>query len=176
NVVDDLGQNASASTTISVEKQAPVIPPMPQASSLCPLSFARSKTQPARVDNEAKACLDDIALTMQKQSDAQLYIVANSASGEKPQTAAERALNIRQYLTHEKGVETGRIFVRTGDASGKTANTVLVPAGATFPEAGTHSFDEASIKRRGQPYGSHHADQSTAKHRHHRVAHTTNPA
>jgi hypothetical protein len=174
NVVDDLGQTASANTTVSVEKPAAVIAPLPQQSSLCPLSFARSKTQPARVDNEAKACLDDIALTMQKQSDAQLYIVANSDPSEKAQTAAERALNIRQYLTQEKGVETGRIFVRTGDTSGKTANTILVPAGATFTEAGTHSIDEASIKRRGQPYGNHHADQTTGNHKHHRAAHTTN--
>src|SRR6185312_621879 len=114
-------------------------------------------------------------LTMQKQSDAQLYIVANSAPGEKPQTAAERALNIRQYLTQEKGVETGRIFVRTGDASGKTANTILVPAGATFTEAGTQSIDEPSIKRRGQAYGRHRADPETAKHKHHRAAHTSAP-
>jgi len=175
NVVDDLGQTASANTTVNVEKPAAVIPPLPQQSSLCSLSFARSKTQPARVDNEAKACLDDIALTMQKQSDAQLYIVANSAPGEKPQTAAERALNIRQYLTQEKGVETGRIFVRTGDASGKTANTILVPAGATFTEAGTQSIDEPSIKRRGQAYGRHRADPETAKHKHHRAAHTSAP-
>jgi hypothetical protein len=176
NVVDDLGQTASASTMVSVQKEIIPPPPLPQQSSLCPLSFERDKRQPARVDNAAKACLDDIALSLQKNSDAQLYIVANRAPAESAQVAGERALNARQYLTQAKGVETGRIFVRTGDTSGKTANTVLVPAGATFTTPGTQTIDESSIKRHGQPYGvGDKDDRGVEKHKHHRAEHTTDP-
>ena len=174
NIVDDHGQTASATTMVSVEKSTIPIPPLPQQSSLCPLSFERDKRRPARVDNAAKACLDDIALSLQKNSDAQLYIIANTAPGENTQVAGERALNARQYLTREKGVETNRIFVRTGDASGKTASTVLLPAGATLTTRGTQTIDEASIKRHGQPYRvPHPAPVDTGKHKHHRSEHTT---
>ena len=173
NVVDDLGQTASASTMVNVQKEIVPIPPPPQQSSLCSLSFDRETRHPARVDNAAKACLDDVALSLQKNSDAQLYIIANRAPGEDAQIAGERALNARQYLTNEKGVEMARIFVRTGDTSGKTASTVLVPAGATFTTPGTQMIDESSIRRRGQPYGPRHVDPD--KGQHHRAAHTTDP-
>ena len=169
NVVDDLGQTASATAMVNVT--SPVAPkplPLPEAIQLClqnpaPVSFARSK---ARVNNQAKACLDDVALNLQRQSDAQLYI---TAEGENSRLASERALNIRQYLTQEKGVATGRIHVRTG-GSGMTATETLVPAGATFNEAGSSPVDEASIKRHGQAYGP--GDSTTVythKHAHHRA-------
>jgi outer membrane protein OmpA-like peptidoglycan-associated protein len=175
NVVDDLGQTKSAIAMVDVV--SPVLPhPVPvQVTQLClqtpaPVSFARSK---ARVNNQAKACLDDVALNMQRQSDAQLYITANSGDGESSQLAAQRALNIRQYLTQEKGVATGRIQVRTG-TSGMTATETLVPAGATFDGAGSSPIDEASIKRHGQAYGP--GDSTTVykdKPKHHRVKHTS---
>ncbi len=50
---------------------------------LCSLSFERDARRPVRVDNEAKACLDDIALKLQSSSDAKLAIVGNEASTEK---------------------------------------------------------------------------------------------
>jgi len=37
-----------------------------------PVSFERDATRPTRVDNEAKACLDDITLALQRSSDARL--------------------------------------------------------------------------------------------------------
>jgi hypothetical protein len=43
-----------------------------------------------RIDSEAKGCPDDIALTLNQQTDARLIIVGNSAPTEKPDAAAER--------------------------------------------------------------------------------------
>src|SRR6202044_1841740 len=63
NVVDDKGKTASATTTVTVN--APPPPPAPTTSALCSVSFERDTKRPARVDNEAKACLDDVALKLQ---------------------------------------------------------------------------------------------------------------
>jgi hypothetical protein len=50
-----------------------------------PRRFARStsigiRSVPARVDNEAKACLDDVALNLQQQTDATAVVVGEAAS------------------------------------------------------------------------------------------------
>jgi hypothetical protein len=151
NVVDDLGQGAKATTTVSISN--PVVPVIPQTQTLCSLGFIRDKRRPVRVDNEAKGCLDDIALTMNQHTDAKLVMVGNASPDEKPEAAAERAMNARQYLTQEKGIDASRIELRVGDTSGRTLNDVLIPAGATYNDANTQLFDEASIARHGQAYG-----------------------
>ena len=130
NLVDDLGKTATSSTLVNVT--LPPVPVVAHTSSLCSLSFSRDRARPVRVDNESKACLDDIALTLQQQSDASLIVVGNASPDERPETAAERGLNIRQYLTQEKGLSPTRIEVRVGDTSGRSARTVLVPAGASL--------------------------------------------
>src|ERR1700678_237504 len=81
NVVDDKGQSASCTTTVTVN--APPPPPAPTPSQLCSINFDRDKKRPARVDNEAKACLDDIALNLQRTSDAKLAVVGDKDSAEK---------------------------------------------------------------------------------------------
>jgi hypothetical protein len=151
NVVDDLGQNAT--TTTSVVLEAPVAPVVAQTQALCSLSFTRDKRRPVRVDNEAKGCLDDIALTLNQQTDAHLIIVGNFAETEKQQAAEERTLNARQYLVKEKGIDPTRIEVRIGTTPGKIVNNTLVPAGAVFNDIDTHPFDDATVVRHGQAYG-----------------------
>jgi opacity protein-like surface antigen len=132
NVVDDLGKTATATTSVSIN--APPVAAAPQTSALCEISFERDRKRPVRVDNEAKACLDDIALQMQRVSDAKLVIVGNYADGETPQIASERAVNESRYLVNEKGVDASRIEPRTGSASGRTATNTFVPAGAIYNE------------------------------------------
>jgi hypothetical protein len=154
NVVDDKGQTASQQTTVTVE--APAAPPAPTVTSLCTISFDRDKRRPTRVDNEAKACLDDIALNAQRQADAKLDITGSSApvkeghgKHEKDLTmkyAAERAVNEKAYLVNEKGIDASRISVYTGTAGTDTAATTLVPAGATFPTDGLTPVDETAVK------------------------------
>jgi hypothetical protein len=151
NTVDDLGQTAKATTDVIIT--APVIAPVPPTQDLCSLSFARDTRRPVRVDNEAKGCLDDIALTLKQQTDAHLIMVGNTDTTEKPDAAAERALNARQYLVQEKGIDPSRIELRTGAPTGKTVTDTLVPPGAVFKNDDTHTFDEKTIIRHGQAYG-----------------------
>jgi hypothetical protein len=154
NVVDDKGQTASSTTTVTVN--APPPPPPPSTSALCTASFERDTKRPARVDNEAKACLDDVALKLQSASDAKLAVVGNSTSDEKAppkkgrkktvDPAAERAVNVKDYLVTEKGIDPSRISVYTGSDDAKTVTTTLIPAGATLSTTGLTPVDESAVK------------------------------
>jgi hypothetical protein len=146
NVVDDKGQTASQQTTVTVS--APVAPAPVTTTSLCTISFDRDKKRPSRVDNEAKACLDDIALTAQRQADAKLAITGSSDPSVKmaDKVAAERAVNEKAYLVGEKGLDASRISVYTGTAGTNTAATTLIPAGATLDTTGLTPVDESAVK------------------------------
>jgi hypothetical protein len=161
NVVDDLGQTAKATTDVIIT--APVLPVVPQTQQLCSLAFSRDIRRPVRVDNEAKGCLDDIALTLTQQTDARLIMVGNSAPEEKPEAAAERALNARQYLVQEKGIDPSRIELRIGGPTGKTVTDTLVPTGAVFNNQDTYTFDEKTIIRHGQAYGIPRSKKAPSK-------------
>jgi hypothetical protein len=151
NVVDDLGKTATATTLVGIN--APPVPPPPSTQPLCSTSFERDRKRPVRVDNEAKACLDDVALNLNRNSSARLIIVGHHGTDEQPAAAAQRDLNIQQYLTDEKGIDASRIELRTSDTGGRSADTVLVPPGATYDPSGTATFDSSTIKRTGQAYG-----------------------
>lgn len=155
NVVDDLGQTAQANTQVALT--VPPTPTVAETQDLCHISFERDHRRPVRVDNEAKGCLDDIALTMQQQSEAKLVMVGNSSANEHPEAGAERALNARQYLVQEKGIDSSRIEVRAGSMPGRFVSNTLVPPGAHFNGVGSHTFDEGSIVRHGQAYGTPHS-------------------
>ncbi len=147
-VSDDKSHSVSASTSVNViAPPPPPPPPAPLVSSMCSVSFERDGARPTRVDNEAKACLDDIALNLQRSSDARLALVGNEDAKEqaadakeaklkqhnqKPNTAAERAVNTKQYLVNEKGIDPSRILLYTGTDDAKTVTTTLIPVGATF--------------------------------------------
>lgn len=171
NVTDDLGKSAQASTMVTVmaAKAAP-LPSLAETRSLCEISFARDRKRPVRVNNEAKACLDDIALNLQRDTDAKLVVVGDYASGETAMTGAQRAINVRQYLTQEKGIDVGRIEVRSGGATGRTVENVLVPAGATYTNAATTAVDPNSVVQRGQAYGRPGQTSAVHRKRHHRRA------
>jgi outer membrane protein OmpA-like peptidoglycan-associated protein len=145
-VTDDKGQTATATAPVTIE--APYVAPAPVQSALCSITFDKDKKRPARVDNEAKACLDDIALTLQKQTDATAAIVGSSTAEEKAppkhmkkgampeDLAAQRAVNTKDYLVTEKGIDASRITVYTGTGDDKKVEDYLVPSGATFSVAG----------------------------------------
>ena len=151
-VADDLGKQASATTTITVTAPPPP-PPVPQTSALCSIAFDRDRKRPVRVDNEAKGCLDDIALTLNRDSSAKLVLVGGHTPDEQPEAAAERALNVELYLSREKGIDPGRIELRTGSIGIRVVQSTLVPIGAIFDTGSTATFDAGSIRRHGQPYG-----------------------
>jgi hypothetical protein len=161
NVVDDKGNTASATTSVTViAPPPPPPPPAPVASSLCSVSFERDAKRPTRVDNEAKACLDDVSLALQRSSDAKLALVGNENAKEqkadaklakmkhnkKPTDAAARAVNTKDYLVTEKGIDASRISVYTGADDAQTVTTTLIPAGATNPAASDATVDEMAVK------------------------------
>jgi hypothetical protein len=148
NVVDDLGKQASATTTVTVSTPPP--PPPPPTVKLCSLSFERDRKRPLRVDNEAKGCLDEIALTLMRDQTSKLVIIGKHSADETPDAAAQRTLNVEQYLTHEKGIDPSRIELRTGGELARVVDNTLVPVGATFIPGDTSTFDATSIQREGQ--------------------------
>lgn len=148
-VTDDRGLNANTTSSVNVE----VPPPAPQASKLNEIQF-KDKKKPARVDNEAKAILDDVALRLQRDADAKGVVIGNSAPDEKngAALAQERAVNTKAYLTAEKGIDPSRLEVRTGNAGTMTTEIWIVPSGATFNQEGAQTFDESKVKTKGQQY------------------------
>ena len=145
NVVDDLGKSATATTFVTVTA-LPAVPPVPQPLGLCSVTFERDHKRPNRVDNESKACLDDIALSLQRQADAHLAIVGNHAPEESDRNAAERADNVRLYLTREKGIDPARIDIYTGTGGARSVENILLPAGATLPTTGHTPLDLTTVK------------------------------
>jgi hypothetical protein len=170
NVVDDKGQTASSQATVTLN--APPPPPAPVTQSLCTITFDKDKARPTRVDNEAKACLDDIALTAQRDTTAKLAIVGNSAPGKvygkhsemkekraaewADKRAAERAVNEKEYLVKEKGLDASSISVYTGTAGTNSDATTLIPAGATLDMTGLTPVDESSVRAVPRHAAAHH--------------------
>jgi len=177
NAVDDKGQTASQTTTVTVS--APVVAAVAApitTSSLCTVSFDRDAKRPTRVDNEAKACLDDIALNAQRDPNAKLAIIGSETAAEREhkhgkhvetsdRDAAERAVNTKAYLVGEKGVDASRISVYTSTTDGKTAATTLIPSGATLSTDGLTPVDESAVKviPRTAPAVHHHHAAAAAK-------------
>ncbi len=163
-VTDDVGQSASSETSVTITP--PYVPPVAHTEALCSISFAKDRQRPERVDNEAKACLDEIALDLEKQPDAKLVVVGNEDSRERARSEreaklaqrnrhvtvrqfdAQRAVNAKAYLVTEKGIDASRIGVATGAADGQMAEDYLVPAGASFPAdvEGTTPVNQATVK------------------------------
>jgi outer membrane protein OmpA-like peptidoglycan-associated protein len=156
NVSDDKGQAATANTTVTIT--APYVPPVPHTQALCSIAFEKDKLRPARVDNEAKACLDEVALDLEKQPDAKAVVVGEATIAENApkkgkhakveDLAAQRAVNTKAYLVTEKGIDASRISVATGATNGKAVEDYLVPSGADFSAdvTGTTPVDETVVK------------------------------
>jgi hypothetical protein len=167
NVADNKGGTASNGTTVTIVPNPP--PPLPHASALCSITFDKDKLRPTRVDNEAKACLDQVTDALKNNPTATVVVVGESTAVEKtpkkgkhakaPEDfAAERAVNTKDYLVNEEqsGIDASRIVVRTGTGDSKSVEDYLVPAGATFDNdvTGTTAVDESSVKKvTRQPIG-----------------------
>lgn len=90
----------------------PIPPPprRPEVIKPCgPISFQFNS---ARINNEHKACLDQIQLALQQDPRAALVIDGHRDSSERPGISLTRANNVRDYLVSEKGVDPARITVR----------------------------------------------------------------
>ncbi len=181
NVSDDKGHSASANTTVTIE--APPAPPQPHTQALCSISFSTDKARPTRVDNEAKACLDQVALDLKQSADAKAVVVGQSNDKEKAKTereekyaahhkrakvtdyAAQRAVNTKEYLVTDQGIDASRITVMTTTTDGQTVQNYLVPAGADFSSdvSGTTPVDESMVKPEvRKPLGQRHHHKKAA--------------
>jgi hypothetical protein len=151
-VEDDLGQTAVATTEVSIAP--PALPPAPKAQPMCTVYFNRDMRRPTRVDNEGRACLDDIALTLEHQPEARLVLVGEHSDSEVDGqlTAAERAINTRAYLANEKGIDPSRVDVRTSTTPGRQVQTYLLAPGAVFDQPTEGRIDESKVKIHGQQY------------------------
>ncbi len=159
-VADDKGHTATAGTSVTIV--APPPPPVVHVESLCVISFEMDPKRPTRVDNESKACLDEVSMEMQKQPDSKAVIVGNSTADEKnpPKAkhhkkgakvvdpAAQRAVNAKDYLVKEKGIDPSRITTATGTNDEKKAQNYLVPPAANFANdvQGTTPVDESTVQ------------------------------
>ena len=151
-VQDDLGHTAQATTEVTVS--APPVPPAPRAQKLCTLYFVRDQRRPARVDNEARACLDDIGLTLHNQPDSRLIVLGEHDVKESDgqMLAAERAMNTRAYLSQQKGIDPSRIDIRTSATPGRDVETYLLAPGATWDQPTDQKVDETKVFIHGQQY------------------------
>jgi len=149
---------------VNIEAPPPVVL---HTQALCSITFSNDKKRPGRVDNEAKACLDEVALNLQRQTDAKAVLVGESTAAEKDaqqkaeaknaklkhpkpveNLAPQRAVNTKDYLVTEKGIDPSRISVATGTADDQKVENYLVPAGANFNSdvPGTTPVDESVVK------------------------------
>lgn len=165
NVQDSKGQTASATTTVTI--QAP--PPPPSINKLCSLSFTQDRWRPTRVDNIAKACLDDIALNAQNQPNDTLILVGNAAPGEYAATrkAAERAENAKEYLVKDKGIDPSRIELRIGNTGERQVEDYIAAPGANIDAQlpGTQPVNPSDLVVPHHHYYRHHHHRGMHHHK-----------
>lgn len=126
--LDDRDLSASAVTTVDVEA-APMA--APTATKLSDLEFAPNS---ARVDNRAKAMLDDVALRMEQNPNSTVLLAGAADTNETPKLAAQRAQNSTTYLTQSKGIDSKRIVNKISSQHGRKVEVWSVPAGAQMPQ------------------------------------------
>jgi hypothetical protein len=145
-VLDDKGQTATGAAIVTVV--ALPVAPKPVTSEVCALHFERDARRPVRVDNEGKACLDQVALNLQQNADSKVVLVGNASTAEKggKKIASQRAVNAKAYLVREKGIDSSRVVLYTGSLNGMTVTNTLVPSGATFDSTGDTPVDESAVK------------------------------
>ena len=156
---DSRGLTGNCTTTVTVENP----PPPPQVSARTPIQFIQRPNQkyiPWRVDNEAKAILDDDASALKNEPNAKLVIVGYADGEPQPMVgmgkkrhamdlAAQRAVNAKAYLVQQQGIDPSRIEVRKGTGKDHDADIFWVPQGADTASApllqGTTPVDESVV-------------------------------
>ncbi len=146
-VSDD--RNVTTSTTATVK----LLPPL-QAMKFGTIAFQHDAKRPTRVDNEAKGELDRYADALAASPDAKGVVVGYATARERgvrkngkraPNFAARRAVNTKDYLNKDKGIDPARIEPRAAHGQ-KITDLWIVPAGASLQEAGTKAVDENKVK------------------------------
>jgi len=157
-VTDVHGLSASCVATANV-----IAPPAPEVVSETLVSECEFKNvkKLARVDNECKAILDEVALRLQHEPSSKLVIVGYADDPDEALVSdveSLRAENTKSYLTGgeaKQQIDATRIEARKGSArdKGKTAKFYVVPEGGQFTVSDTTVVDENSLPadRTGAP-------------------------
>lgn len=149
-VQDDRALSGFATTAVTV-----TLPPPPPAARKygTAMDFSTDKKRPSRIDNAAKAMLDRYADALAAEPNAKAVIVGYDNEAEriskrhrKPQVAAQRAVNAKAYLVEDKGIDAGRVEVRTGIEDAQKVILWTVPTGAMLEMSDTVSVDELHVK------------------------------
>ena len=130
----------SCSTSITVREITPIS--RPDIIKPCgPIFFPFNS---ARINNEHKACLDDIAIALQQDSRTTLVIDGHRDSSERVGVSLTRANNARDYLVDSKSIDSARITIRNfsdtcpyenGDSKlNARVEFWIVPEGATISD------------------------------------------
>jgi hypothetical protein len=118
------------------------------------IEFEHDKTRPTRVDNVAKGELDRYADALAAAPYARGVVVGSAtpwednlrkSHGATPDFAARRAVNTKDYLSRDKGIDPSRIEPRAGRGK-QTVELWIVSSGAAFPKAETKAVDESKVK------------------------------
>lgn len=100
---------SSCTVSFSVRERVPPPPPVQPLVPCGPIFFPFNS---ARINNEHKACLDDIALRLQQDPRATVIIDGHRDASERVGISLTRANNARDYLVTEKGIDSARITIR----------------------------------------------------------------
>jgi hypothetical protein len=131
-------RNLTGNGTCTVGVEVP--PPPPTCSKANYIQFPDLK-RPWRVDNTAKAILDDVASRLKSDPNAKIVIIGY-ADGEKApmigtgknrhsmNLAAQRAVNAKAYVVQQQGIDPSRVEVRQGTGQQKVADIIWVRQGA----------------------------------------------
>ncbi len=132
-------EGSSCSTTVTVNPPKPEIPKI-----IIPCGPIFFPFNSARINNEHKACLDEVALRLQADPRSQVVIDGHRDSSERVGISLTRANNARDYLVNEKGVDAARITIRnfsdtcphdSGDPSlNRRVEFYIVPGGASMDQ------------------------------------------
>jgi outer membrane protein OmpA-like peptidoglycan-associated protein len=151
NVTDVHGLSATCVATANVEAlPAPVTIVSESLISDCEFKNAKKL---ARIDNECKAVLDEVALRLQHEPNGKLVVVGYAEEQEEVEVnnvESLRAYNAKSYLTGgeaKQQIDASRIEVRKSDArdTGAKAQFYFVPEGGTFTVKDTVIVDESSL-------------------------------
>ena len=175
-------RNLTGTGTCTVGVEVP--PPPPTCSKINSIQFPDLR-RPWRVDNTAKAILDDVASRLKADPNAKIVIVGY-ADGEKApmegtgrhrhrmDLAAQRAVNAKAYLVQEQGIDPSRIGVKTGTGQQKVADIIWVPQGAdenTCADLQNTTPVDESVVRPNQKVWPRGAEAKPAPvHHHHKKA------
>jgi hypothetical protein len=80
--------------------------------------------------------------------------------------ARQRAVNVKDYLVNDQGIDASRISVATGTGVDKNVQNFLVPAGATFADdvQNATAVDDINVKPEGRkPLPKRHHKMAIAK-------------